>query len=69
VFSRIGLKAVLFRFEFGEGRSQLLDLGGESVDVCSPTVRWPAGRGLVLDLGEVNSDAHLSVIARLSDQS
>ena len=39
VFSHTGLKAVLFRFEFGEVGLQLLDLGLESVYVRSGTIR------------------------------
>jgi len=68
VFSHTGLKPVLFRFEFGEVRFQLLDLGLEGVHVRSGTIRRPSGRRFVLDLGEVNNDADLSVIARLPDQ-
>jgi len=39
VFGHTGLKADLFRFEFGEVGLQLLDLGLESVYVRSGTIR------------------------------
>jgi len=68
VFSHTGLKAVLFRFEFGEVGLQLLDLSIESVYVRSGTIGRPGGRRPVLDLGKVDNHAHPSVIAWLPDQ-
>ena len=69
VSGRAGFKAVLFSFEFRKLGLQLLDPCIQSANVGLRAIRGTGGHRFVLDLGEINNDAHLAVIARLSEES
>ena len=56
-------QALLFHFKPGGLTFELLNALVQSIDLRPVTARWSGGQRLVLNLGEIDGDAHLSVIA------
>ena len=61
-------QALLFHFKPGELTFELLNALVQAIDLPPVTARWSGGQRLVLNLGEIDGDAHLSVIAGPSRQ-
>ena len=61
-------QALLFHFKPGELTFELLNARVQAIDLGPVTARWSGGERLVPNLGEIDGDAHLSIIAGPSRQ-
>ena len=60
--------ALLFHLKPGELTFELLNARVQAIDLGPVTARWSGGERLVPNLGEIDGDAHLSIIAGPSRQ-
>jgi hypothetical protein len=68
VTDRTDFQALFFYFDPGELTFELLNARVQAIDLRPVTARWSGGQRLVLNLGEIDGDAHLSIIAGPSRQ-
>jgi hypothetical protein len=61
-------QALIFYFEPGELTFELLNARVQAVELRRVTARSSGGQRLVLNLGEIDRDAHLAIIAGPSRQ-
>jgi hypothetical protein len=64
VTGRTCLNAVLFHVKPGKLCLQMLDAEIQGVNIRPVTARWSSGKGLVLNIGEIDRDARLPIVAR-----
>ena len=68
VTDRTDFQALFFYFDPGELTFELLNARVQAIDLRRVTARWSGGQRIVLNLGEIDGDAHLSIIAGPSRQ-